>query len=192
MAETDGRKRRFEHRRSEVLQAVTKYVLDHGIADLSLRRAAEVAGISHATLLHHFGTKEKLVTEVLETILGVALADPDIPNDDPDPLRSLWERARSSSGLRHAATFLEITIFGYREGTTVSRAVRQSVDDRIDLLAAGLIRAGCPTSRAMSLATLVLGSLRGLLVDLLATGDEERVDAAFEELHAAVTAVVRG
>lgn len=171
---------------------MTVYVLDHGIADLSLRRAAEVAGISHATLLHHFGTKEKLVTEVLEAILGVALADPDIPNDDPDPLRSLWERARSTSGLRHAATFLEITIFGYREGTAVSRAVRQSVDDRIDLLAAGLIRAGCPTSRAMSLATLVLGSLRGLLVDLLATGDEERVDAAFEELHAAVTAVVRG
>ena len=185
-----------------MLQAVTEYVLDHGIADLSLRRVAEVAGVSHATLLHHFGTKEKLVTEVLEAILGVALADPDIPSDDPDPLRSLWERARSTSGLRHAATFLEITIFAHREGTgvsgavrqstAVSGAVRQSVDDRINLLAAGLIRAGCPMDRARSLATLVLGSLCGLLVDLIATGDEERVNAAFEEMHAAVTAVVRG
>jgi AcrR family transcriptional regulator len=34
----DGRTLRFQHRRPELLAAATEYVLDHGIAGLSLRR----------------------------------------------------------------------------------------------------------------------------------------------------------
>jgi DNA-binding transcriptional regulator YbjK len=36
----DGRTLRYQHRRSELLDAVGEYVLDHGIATLSLRRVA--------------------------------------------------------------------------------------------------------------------------------------------------------
>ena len=37
----DGRTLRFQHRRPELLDAATEYVLDHGIANLSLQKARD-------------------------------------------------------------------------------------------------------------------------------------------------------
>ena len=54
-------------RRREQLTAVAMDVFaEHGYAGGSLRAIAERAGVSHATLLQHFGSKEGLLTAVLE------------------------------------------------------------------------------------------------------------------------------
>lgn len=54
-------------RRREQLIAVAIEVFgEHGFAGASLRAIAEQAGVSHATLIQHFGSKEGLLTAVLE------------------------------------------------------------------------------------------------------------------------------
>lgn len=54
-------------RRREQLIAVTVEVFaEHGYAGGSIRAIAEKAGVSHATLIQHFGSKEGLLTAVLE------------------------------------------------------------------------------------------------------------------------------
>lgn len=54
-------------RRREQLIAVTAEVFaEHGYAGGSIRAIAEKAGVSHATLIQHFGSKEGLLTAVLE------------------------------------------------------------------------------------------------------------------------------
>ena len=66
----------------------------------------------------------------------------------------------------------------------LAAAVRRSLAERTGLLTAGLLRAGCPPQEAPAVATLLLGAMRGLVLDLLVTGERERVEAAFDALVA--------
>jgi AcrR family transcriptional regulator len=53
---------------AKITGAVTEYVLDHGAAELSLRPVAVAVGVTHATLLRHFSTKEGLIAAVAQHI----------------------------------------------------------------------------------------------------------------------------
>jgi len=52
--------------RETLLPRLAAHVLEHGIAGLSLRPLAMAAGTSDRMLLYHFGTKQRLVAELLE------------------------------------------------------------------------------------------------------------------------------
>jgi AcrR family transcriptional regulator len=180
----DGRKLRFEHRRGEVLRAATEHALDHGLDGLSLRKVAQTVGVSHATLVHHFGTKDDLVAEIVDLVLARSFTLPDLAQDDPAPLEAIWRRATSDQGRRHVRLFTAITGHAMHGNPALRDAVARSVRQRTDLLAAGLVRHGCPEAEASAVATSVLSTLRGLLADLLVTDDDERVHAAFTDLDA--------
>lgn len=179
----DGRRRRYEHRREEVLDAAAEHVLEHGLADLSLRKVADTVGVSHATLVHHFTTKDRLVAEIVDLVLTRAFSSPAlVPPGSAEPLRVLWRRATAPAGRRNIRLFIAITGHAMHGSPDLAAAVARSLQQRAGLLAAALAAQGCPREEAAALATLVLGTMRGLLVDLLVTGDEERVEAAFEDL----------
>jgi len=180
----DGRKLRFEHRRGEVLRAATEHALDHGLADLSLRRVAQTVGVSHATLVHHFTTKDHLVAEIVDLVLARSFTLPDLTDDDPTPLETIWHRATSDEGRRYVRLFTAITGHAMHGNPALREAVARSMRQRTDLLADGLARHGCPEAEATVLATSLLSTLRGLLADLLVTEDDERVLGAFRDLDA--------
>lgn len=180
----DGRRLRFEHRRGEVLRAATEHALDHGLADLSLRKVAQTVGVSHATLVHHFTTKDDLVAEIVDLVLARSFTLPDLADDDPAPLETIWRRATSDEGRRHVRLFVAVTGHAMHGNPALRDAVARSVRERTALLAAGLVRHGCPEDEASALATSLLATLRGLLTDLLVTDDDERVRAAFRDLDA--------
>ncbi|WP_432509446.1 TetR/AcrR family transcriptional regulator [Kineococcus auxinigenes] len=177
----DGRRLRYRHRREELLQAATEHAVRHGLGQLSLRRVAESAGVGHAALLHHFGTREQLVSEIVERVLDRAFTAPELLDGDPPggPLRALWRHATAERGEAHVRLFLAITGAALHD-EALAGAVRRSVRERTGMLEAGLVREGCPPEQAAATATLVLGTMRGLVLDRLVTGDTARVDAAFE------------
>ena len=181
MERVDGRKLRFQHRRGEVLAAAMEHALDEGLDDLSLRKVARSAGVSHATLVHHFSSKDRLVAEIVDRVLSETLSLPDMPRDHPDPLRAIWRRATDRNSRRYVRLFVAITGQAMHGDPALTKAVAASMNQRIDLIAAGLILHGCPEPRARTLATSLMATLRGLFVDLLTTGDEQRVNAAFED-----------
>ncbi|WP_432482407.1 TetR/AcrR family transcriptional regulator [Kineococcus esterisolvens] len=182
----DGRRLRYQHRREELLQAATEHVLQHGLDRLSLRRVAESAGVGHAALLHHFGTRERLVAEIVERVLDRAFTAPELldgaPAGEPEggPLRALWRHATTGRGEQYVRLFLAVTGDALHD-EALAGAVRRSVRQRTGMLEAGLVREGCPPQEAGALATLVLGTMRGLVLDRFVTGDAARVEAAFEE-----------
>lgn len=180
----DGRTLRFEHRRGEVLQAATEHALDHGLSDLSLRSVARTVGVSHATLVHHFGSKDQLVAEIVDNVLAGALAAPEIDDGDPDPLHALWVTATSDRGRRSIRLFIAITGQAMHGSPQLRTAVARSIRQRIELLADQLVRHGCPEAEAPALATELLATLRGLITDLSVTEDRDRIEAAFEQLRA--------
>ncbi|WP_157602136.1 TetR/AcrR family transcriptional regulator [Rathayibacter sp. Leaf296] len=183
----DGRSLRYAHRREELLAAATEHVLEHGLTGLSLRRIAVSAGVSHATLEHHFASRDRLIAEIVDRVLAVMFADPEVSHGGSDPLRAIWASATSEHGRRHVRLFLAITGQSMHEEPVFASAVARSVRTRVELLAAALEQDGRSRSEALAVATLILGVMRGLLADLLLTGDEERVDAAFDVFATGVT-----
>jgi AcrR family transcriptional regulator len=175
----DGRRLRYAHRSGELLRAATEHVLDHGLDDLTLRGIAEGVGVSHATLVHHFATRDALITEIVEIVLAETLSSPDLVDGADDPLRALWARATDPDGLRHVRLFVAITGRSLHGDPPFASAVARSIRDRTTLIARALEAGGRPPAEAQAAATVILGTMRGLMVDLLLTGDRERVEAAF-------------
>nr|GLK37894.1 TetR family transcriptional regulator [Rhodococcus wratislaviensis] len=179
----DGRRQRYAHRRDELLAAATEHVLENGLSNLSLRKVATTVGVSHATLVHHFATKEGLVSAIVDRVLTRAYSSPDLRSEEGlSPLQALWVRAVAPAGQRSIRLFLAITGEAMHNNPDLAAAVDRSIRQRNALLEHGLIAAGCPIEQALPLATYLLGTMRGLMVDLLVTGDGQRVDAAFEFL----------
>jgi AcrR family transcriptional regulator len=55
-------------RRAKLLDEIVEYILDHGLAGLSLRPLAAGVTTSPRMLLYFFGSKEELISEVLAQI----------------------------------------------------------------------------------------------------------------------------
>lgn len=60
--------------RDSLLPLLMGHVLAHGLGQASLRPLAKAAGTSDRMLIYHFGTKEKLVGDLLSHIAGVYAA----------------------------------------------------------------------------------------------------------------------
>ncbi|HEX5223975.1 MAG TPA: TetR/AcrR family transcriptional regulator [Solirubrobacteraceae bacterium] len=184
----DGRALRYQHRRGELLEAVAEYVLEHGVANLTLRRVAEAVGVSHVTLQHHFGTKETLVGEIVEHLLDRTFTPRDLyPDGVSEPgldmearLRGLWQHLASPNGQRDIRLFLEVLAQSHYSDAGYAAAVRRSIERRVELTRSNILALGASESEAQAWATLLIALLRGLSIDLLATGDRERVQAAID------------
>jgi len=201
----DGRSLRYQHRRGELLDAVADYVLETGVAALSLRGAAEAVGVSHVTLQHHFGSKEQLVDEIIECLLARILTSQSehiggIPDDDaglPARLRRVWAYVTSTDGQRDVRLFIEFFGQSLYGGARLSPAAARAIEERLVLIAQSIVEDGCPREQAQAFSTLMLATLRGLVMELLITGDRERLDATFElvvadaERHTATWASAR-
>lgn len=55
--------------RTAVLDAALELFAQHGFADTSLREISQKSGVAHPLILHHFGSKESLYTEVKRRVV---------------------------------------------------------------------------------------------------------------------------
>ncbi|MET8427679.1 TetR/AcrR family transcriptional regulator [Nocardia sp. NPDC004860] len=179
----DRRTVRYQHVRPELLEAATQYVLDHGVSDLSLRPFAQALGVSHATLIHHFATKQALINEVLgrirlefeQTLQADELR---LPDSGEELLWSTWRRLCRPREQRQFQVLFELAAnFGRTDRS--SEMEHPLVGDWIEMTIGALARHGYPAARARVAATFLLAQVRGLQLDLLATGEQARVDDAF-------------
>ena len=184
----DGRTLRYQHRRPELLAAATEYVLDHGIGDLSLRDMARGLGVTHATLLRHFSSKEDLLLQVVEKIradfVDQLANDEQLRSARPASalLRATWKRLCEPAEQRQFVLLFELVGRATRDGGRVAELAKSSIDDWLTVISAQLSRIGYPPKDADTLATLLLAQVRGLQLDLLLTGDRRRVDRAIDAL----------
>ena len=57
--------------RETLLPRLAEHVLEHGLAGASLRPLAKAAGTSDRMLIYHFGSKDELVTALLQHVAGM-------------------------------------------------------------------------------------------------------------------------
>ncbi|MFC5062257.1 TetR/AcrR family transcriptional regulator [Actinomycetospora atypica] len=172
-------------RRAELLDAAVDHAAEHGFADLSWRTLASALGVSSTTLVHHFGTKEELLAAVLARLRDrMTLAVGDAP-DLAAAARAVW--AQSSDPARRPTFRLFFAVLG--QALQAPEAYAGFLDVVGVEWTGALCRAqgpGTDPAEAARRATLVVATLRGLLLDLLAGGDEARVHGAAEAYLAAL------
>lgn len=65
-------------KKAEIIQAITHYLIEKGVADIGLRKLADVAGTSDRMLIYYFETKDALIGQVLQTIVAHLAAQLDV------------------------------------------------------------------------------------------------------------------
>jgi AcrR family transcriptional regulator len=161
--------------RARLLAAAVDYTLANGIADVSLRQLAAALGTSHRMLIHHFGSREELFVEVIkvaEERQRARLAETTV--------REFWQELRDPAMWPQERLFFEVYGQALRGQPWATPMLDGVVDDWVDSFAARLVDAGVAAGAARTQARLGLAVTRGLLLDLLATGDVDGVDDAME------------
>jgi len=170
--------------RQRLLEACTDYALEHGLPD-RLGPLAAAAGTSNRMLIYHFGTRDRLLREVLgqarsrqvEAFASLLRLRPE------EPYLTTLARAWSAISGPHGEPYLRM--FGRLHDTAGEPLWpgfrRTATTDWLAPLEAGTRSLGRP-----ELATVALAVIRGLLMDLDATGDTARVDQAFHDFLATI------
>ncbi|MEV4297105.1 TetR/AcrR family transcriptional regulator [Microbispora rosea] len=174
-------------RRAELLDAVVDYTVEHGFSELSWRPVAAALGVSTTTLVHHFGTKEQM----LETILGrlrerVFAATSEAVGDQPDlatAARAVWTRTSDPRQWAEFRLFFAVYGRALQSPHQFADFLEHVVADWMSALREAQGPDVAPATAART-ATLVIATIRGLLLDLLATGDRDRVQDAAESFLA--------
>jgi AcrR family transcriptional regulator len=169
-------------RRDELLEASWRYVLEHGLADLSLRPLASAIGSSPRVLLFLFGSKAGLERALLararEDELEL-LARPRAADDLETAALELWGWLAAPEHRTLLTLWLEAYTRSLVEpdGPWAGFA-RATVEDWLEVLARAQPVGERRTAAGRARRTLVLAILRGALLDLLATGDARRTTSA--------------
>jgi AcrR family transcriptional regulator len=163
-------------RKTELLEAAYGYVLANGLADMSLRPLAQAIGSSPRVLLFLFGSKDELIRALLARARADELAYLNrlCPSGLAATGREVWTWLAAPAHRPLLALWVEGYACSLRaEPGPWAEFGRDTVRDWLDLLAG---RQGTGEAER----TLLLAVLRGALLDLLATGDTDRVTSAVE------------
>ncbi|MEV4259903.1 hypothetical protein [Kribbella sp. NPDC049584] len=179
---------RGEARRRELLDKVADELGTNGLVDFSLRRAARAAGTTHKVLLYHFDGAEDLLTQAVlqlreRRITRALAAATEGPGDRSlaDRVRSMWPTliGEESWVLDQA---IGLAMYDAPRYADLARtASRQYMPTLLSL---------CPESwseqRRQEVAELVLGTLRGFLIEWRTSGDAAGIEAGLAALTRAL------
>jgi AcrR family transcriptional regulator len=217
-------------RKADLLELAYQYVLEHGLAELSLRPLAKAIGSSPRVLLYLFGSKDGLVRALLgrarvdELGMLAAMRRSGQPEGGPaaggaqpgqfedggpaagepgnggpaagdgagGPVPAGEDLAVVAAQLwdwlvaKDHRALLTLWVEGYSRSLTDPSGpwagfAQATVRDWLDLLRTAQPPAGRDGAAAQASRTLVLAVLRGALLDLLATGDTDRITPAVHQ-----------
>jgi AcrR family transcriptional regulator len=172
--------------KAALLDAATDHLLAHGLTRVSLRELAETTGASSRMLVHHFGSKEGLLTSALAAARrrqraafeDRLRAQPGRPY--PTVIANAWRWLGTEEAQPYLRLFGELHALARQPGSPYADFAQQSVLDWLPVIEEGFLADGAEPAEAARSATLTLAVIRGLLLDLHALEDTERVDDAHE------------
>ncbi|HSJ10335.1 MAG TPA: TetR family transcriptional regulator C-terminal domain-containing protein [Longimicrobiales bacterium] len=182
-------------RREQILQAAFDVACRAGISGLTVRGVAAEARVSHALVLFHFRTKERLVHALLDWLIAgmsVLHISEDIASfpHARDRLHALLqqEMARLSHQPEHTRLFLEYWALGVRDASIRARigaeleryreAFRSIMEELLEAEPAGN-----PTASADSLAAVAVSWIHGCAVQAVIDPTEFDTDGYLEAVR---------
>ena len=172
--------------RAALLAKAVAYAMRHGVAGLTLRPLAAEIGASARMLMHHFGSKEALVGEVLARIemnLGAALLAEAAPGDELRIiLLRFWDRMAEPELQPLLRSMFEV----WGQALVNPGAYQPFLDTVVapwtGFIVNRMIAEGAPLEGAREIALACTGAFHGLQLTRLTTGDAASGRAAFNRL----------
>jgi AcrR family transcriptional regulator len=177
-------------RKAQLLDAAIRYLTRHGVADLSLRPLAAAIGTSARLLVFHFGSKERLLRDVLDAVQARLQASFAAIARAPragrqGPMRRFWAWATNAENLPRLRLLYEVQFLALQNRRVFARYLGKAHLGRASSRWIGLIAPHLPGSlRNAATATLCAAAFDGLVIELLSTGDRRRTEQALERFVA--------
>ena len=175
-------------RRQGLLDRIVLYLAGHGLAQATLRPMASALDVSINRLVHHFGSKDELITTALTRAIDqqIALQEKWLlrqPGMTMVQLYGRWWKWMTASRanlalvrLNYEAAALDTSVTGLAGDVRADQigVWRHDVEQR-------LLGEGLPPGRAAVEASLMKATFSGLIMDLFATGDKRRLTPVVDE-----------
>jgi AcrR family transcriptional regulator len=171
-------------RKEELLNGALSYLLEHGMANASLRPMAAQLGTSPRILMFHFKSKEQLLQKIMEELqarlqssfAGVIKAE----RKASPPLKLFWTWATEKRNLPYLRLLYEAQIIAAQNpkvyGPYLQKISRDWQDVALQTLSQSL--------RSEDLATLCIAVFDGLLLEMIMTGERSRLTSALDKFIA--------
>jgi len=181
-----------EPERDRLLRLIADYVLEHGIAGMTLRGLGAAIGTNNRMLLYYFDSKEQLIGQALTaaaqrfpafTAGTAALDDPGVPL--VDRLLAAWRGIAAHENLPFLRLFFEVFGQAAHNPGRFDGFLARVGHDWTNQVTKALRTEGIPATEAAALAREIVAIWRGLQFDLLSTGDAAAVAASYAGTAAA-------
>ena len=176
-------KRSLQSTRKEQLQeAILNYLIEHGVANLSLRPLAAKIGTSPRILIFHFKSKEELIQDVLAELnarLQASLSAIASGDAGPSPdalLKRFWQWATSKENFPYLRLLYEVQIIAAQNPADYAGYLKKMSMD----WQAITIQSLSQSVRTEPTATLCIAVFDGLFIELMSTGDRPRLTRALD------------
>lgn len=175
-------------RRSEILEQAIAFLAENGLTGLTMRKLASALGISTTVISYQFGSRDGLIDAALtrarassvEMLTSLRADDPGI--SVADAVRQVWAWWRAEPE-RFAYPRLNMEAMMTEEPQGFGRAKRSElVSFWVDHFVGWFMSEGRTQPEAEELSSLLAAALSGLVIDLICTGDTERVDRTMDRL----------
>jgi AcrR family transcriptional regulator len=171
--------------KATLLASAIAHLAEHGLGGATLRSIASAIGTSHRMLIYHFGSRDGLLLAIVRRVEeeqrgAMAQLAADAGASTADLSRRMWERVADPRLHPHERLFFELYGRALQGDPGAVPMLTWVVPAWIEQLTALLVDRGIPADEARATARLGLATVRGLLLDLLATGDRAGADAAVE------------
>jgi AcrR family transcriptional regulator len=180
-------------RKDELRVAALNYLLEHGVANVSLRPMAAQLGTSARILMFHFNSKEGLLQEVLQELHSRLQSSFSRMSSDKSsarrfaPLKRFWNWATKKQNFPYLQLFYEVQIVAAQNPAEYRRYLTKvSLDWQ-----AIAMQALSESVRSEAMSTLCIAVFDGLLLEMINTGDRARLTRALDHFIAMASASKR-
>lgn len=176
--------------RQRLLDLVADYCIEHGVADLTLRRVAEAVGSNNRMLLYYFGSKEDLIATALIAASSrfplVLQSFEELEDDRPleERLGAAWRSLSADVNVPYIRLFFEVFGLAIHRPGPFDEFLGAVSHQWVDRVTAVLRREGMPKAAAARTGREIVGLWRGLQLDLVSGHERGSLDRA----HAAAAA----
>lgn len=164
--------------RELLLHRAVDWLARHGIGDTSLRTLATAIGSSHRMLIYHFGSREGLLTAVVDEAWRRHRQAFEALGSAEDPAAAawgFWVRLADQAGV--AGLYFELSAAAMQGHAWAVAPVRAQMQEWTQVLTRFFEQLGNPHPEALHLARTSMVVTRGALERLAVDGDREAADA---------------
>lgn len=184
--------------RQRLLALVADHCVEHGVAELTLRRVAEAVGSNNRMLLYYFGSKEQLISAALIAAGSrfplVLQSFEELEDDRPLERRldAAWRSLSADVNLPYIRLFFEVFGLAVHQPGRFDEFLGSVSHQWADRVTAVLRREGMTKAAAARTAREIVGLWRGLQLDLVSGHERGPLDRAHAAAAARIAASLPG